>query len=203
MKRYGAFIIVDKNIDANASSEEMQQPRSPIDDCVNAIVKLCDEAIPVLPNMKAKEQARYAYFNKESCATVKAYALLYAASPLFNGNTQLKDFVNKNGVRLFPEYDKEKWHKAAIAADEALEYAQAGGKHLYNSVNDKGTDMLNTIFNIQSSVLTKTIRILKLYKNLSNNMVGIMSITSHIPRILYPASTTEIAEVAWHQESIW
>lgn len=153
MKRYGPFIIVDKNIDANASSEEMQQPRSPIDDCVNAIVKLCDEAIPVLPNMKAKEQARYAYFNKESCATVKAYALLYAASPLFNGNTQLKDFVNKNGVRLFPEYDKEKWHKAAIAADEALEYAQAGGKHLYNSVNDKGTDMLNTIFNIQSSVL--------------------------------------------------
>lgn len=153
MKRYGPFIIVDKNIDANASSEDMQQPRSPIDDCVNAIVKLCDEAIPVLPNMKAKEQARYSYFNKESCATVKAYALLYAASPLFNGNTQLKDFVNKNGVRLFPEYDKEKWHKAAIAADEALEYAQAGGKHLYNSVKDKGTDMLNTIFNIQSSVL--------------------------------------------------
>ncbi len=153
LKRYGPFIIVDKNIDANSSSEDMQQPRSPIDDCVNAIVKLCDEAIPVLPNMKAKEQTRYAYFNKESCATVKAYALLYAASPLFNGNTQLKNFVNKDGVRLFPDYDKEKWHKAAIAADEAIEYAKAGGKHLYNSISDKGTSMLNTIFNIQLSAL--------------------------------------------------
>ncbi len=152
-KRYGPFIIVDKNIDANSESVDMQQPRSTVDDCVNAIVSLCDEAIPSLPNMKSKEQTRRAYFNKESCATVKAYALLYAASPLFNGNTQLKDFVNKDGVRLFPDYDKEKWHKAAVAADEAIEYATVGGKHLYESISDKGTDMLNTIFNVQMSVL--------------------------------------------------
>lgn len=151
LKRYGPFILVPKNLDANSSDKDMQQPRSTVDECVNAIVELCDDAIQKVPNQKAKAQDRYAYFNKEAIATVKAYALLYGASPLFNGNTQLKDFVNKDGVRLFPDYDKEKWHKAAVAADEAIEYALNSGKHLYNSTNDKGTDMLNTIFNIQSS----------------------------------------------------
>ncbi len=149
MKRYGPFIIVDKNIDPNSSTADMQQPRAPIDSCVNAIVKLCDEAIPVLPSMKQKEQVRWAYFNKESTATVKAYALLYAASPLFNGNIELKDFVNKDGVRLFPDYDKEKWHKAAIAADEAIQYATEGGKKLKSGTTDKGSTMLNTIYDLE------------------------------------------------------
>lgn len=153
MKRYGPFIICDQNIDPNSSTADMQQPRAPIDDCVNAIVKLCDEAIPVLPHMKQKEQVRWGYFNKEATATIKAYALLYAASPLFNGNTQLKDFVNKNGVRLFPDYDKEKWHKAAVAADEAIEMATEGGKQLYSKTTDKGSTMLNTIHDLQESVL--------------------------------------------------
>lgn len=152
-KRYGPFVLVPQNLDVSLSSQEMQQPRSSVDDCVNAIVELCDEAIPVLPNMSGKEQERQAYFNKESTATIKAYALLYAASPLFNGNTQLKTFVNRNGERLFPDYDKEKWHKAAVAADEAIQYAKEGGKKLFNSYTDKGSDLLNTIFNIQGSIL--------------------------------------------------
>ena len=152
-KRYGPFVLVPQNLDVSLSSQEMQQPRSSVDDCVNAIVELCDEAIPVLPNMSGKEQERQAYFNKESTATIKAYALLYAASPLFNGNTQMKTFVNRNGERLFPDYDKEKWHKAAVAADEAIQYAKEGGKKLFNSYTDKGSDLLNTIFNIQGSIL--------------------------------------------------
>lgn len=155
-RRYGPFILVPQNIDASADNAIMQQPRASVDDCVNAIVELCDEAIPNLPTMNGAEQSRQAYFKKESTAAIKAYALLFAASPLFNGNTQLKNFVNKNGERLFPDYDKEKWHKAAVAADVAIDYAIAGGKHLYNSTTDKGTDMLNTIFNIQNSVLDKS-----------------------------------------------
>lgn len=154
-KRYGPFILMPTNIDPNSGNADMQQPRASIDNCVNAIVELCDEAIPNLPSMKSSESTRYAYFNKESTATIKAYALLYAASPLFNGNEQFKALTNKNGERLFPDYDKEKWHKAAVAADEAINYAVQGGKHLYNATSDKGTDMLNTIFNIQESVLDK------------------------------------------------
>lgn len=153
MKRYGPIILVPKNIDTNSSIEDMQQPRQPIDSCVNAIVELCDEAMKYLPYQNQKASTRVTYYNKEAAATLKAYALLYTASPLYNGNIQLKDFKNKNGVRLFPDYDKEKWHKAAVAADEAIEICKQAGKELYSGTSDQGTDMLNTIADIQQSVL--------------------------------------------------
>lgn len=39
--------------------------------------------------------------------------LLYAASPLFNGNSEYySDFKNKDGEQLISlQYDKEKWKK--------------------------------------------------------------------------------------------
>lgn len=151
LKRYGPIILVPQNIESNASIEAMQQPRQPIDSCVNAIVQLCDEAMQDLPYQSQKEATRYTYYNKEAAATLKAYALLYAASPLFNGNEQLKDFVNKDGVRLFPEYDREKWHKAAVAADEAIDICKKAGKQLYDGTSDQGSELLNTISDINMS----------------------------------------------------
>lgn len=194
LKRYGPFILVPQNIDVSVDTKVMQQPRSSVDDCVNAIVELCDKAIELLPNQKSKEQNRQAYFNKEAAATVKAYALLFAASPLFNGNTQLKDFVNKNGERLFPDYDREKWHKAAIAADEAIQYATEGNKRLYTDFTDKGTDMMNTIFNIQKSVLDDS------YSNpeiiLEFQMQSGMSMSEWVPYI----KSTETSIYDWNSE---
>ena len=188
LKRYGSFILVPENIDANADKVAMQQPRASIDDCVNAIVSLCDEAIADLPTMSGSEESRHAYFKKESTAAVKAYALLFAASPLFNGNEQLKNFTNKNGERLFPVYDKEKWHKAAIAADEAINYALAGGKHLYNSTNDKGTDMLNTIFNIQQSVSMSFVHF-----TLTFSMIGSLLFVQFTISLSHPGDTVRLS----------
>lgn len=153
MRRYGPIILVPKNIDAAASIEEMQQPRRPIDEVVNAIVELCDQAIPELPYYREQEQGHFGYISKEGAATIKAMALLYAASPLFNGNTMMADMVNKNGERLFPAYDKEKWHKAAIAIDEALTIADEGGRELTSGSSDWPTSMLNTVNDLQKSCL--------------------------------------------------
>lgn len=150
-RRYGPIILVPKNIPANSGVSEMQQPRQPVDSCVNAIVRLCDEAIKDLPSRQEALSTNKAYYNREAAATLKAYALLYAASPLFNGNTKMRDFKNKDGVRLFPDYDKEKWHKAAVAADEAIQYCQQGGEKLYSGTADQTTPLLNTIMDIRLS----------------------------------------------------
>ena len=56
MRRYGPIILVPENINAAAPIEEMQQPRRPIDEVVNAIIELCDAAIPKLPYYKEQEQ---------------------------------------------------------------------------------------------------------------------------------------------------
>lgn len=149
MRRYGPIVLVDKNIDANVSMEEMIQSRRPIDECVDAIVKLCDEAMGELPYMSAKPTDHSLYFNKEAVATLKALTLLYAASPLFNGNASLQNFVNRNGEKLFPAYDKEKWKRAALACDTALLICKAAGKELISGTGSALSPLLNKLMDIE------------------------------------------------------
>lgn len=151
MRRDGPFILVPQNIDANASISEMQQPRAPIDSCVNAIVALCDSAIAVLPDKNSIDRGFLTTFTREGAATLKAMTLLYAASPLFNGNTQFASMTNKNGERLFPDYDKEKWHRAAVAADEAIDMAKGAGNELESGSSSRSTSMLNTMLDLENS----------------------------------------------------
>ena len=85
---------MDENLDPNMPVEDMLRSRRPIDEVVDAIVSLCNEAMRDLPYMSGKEETHKLYFNKEATATLKALTLLYAASPLFNGNTMFHDFTN-------------------------------------------------------------------------------------------------------------
>ena len=149
MRRYGPIILVNQNIPTNADMDEMQQPRRPITEVVDTIVKLCDEAMPYLPHRYEKSADRIAYFNKEAAATVKALTLLYAASPLFNGAQAFAKMTNKDGELLFPTYDKERWHKAAVAADEAMQIAREGGINIYSGTLDQPTSLLNTIWDCE------------------------------------------------------
>ena len=149
MRRYGPILLVDKNVHPNSGIETMQQARRPIDECVEAIVKLCDEVIPVLPYMANKEEEHILFFNKEAAATLKALTLLYAASPLFNGNVMMKNFVNKDGERLFPDADKEKWKRAALACDTALLICDLAGKELVSGNSDRPSPLLNTMTDIE------------------------------------------------------
>lgn len=153
MRRYGPIILVPENIDAAASIEEMQQPRRPIDEVVKAITDLLDEAIPNLPYYKEQEQNHYTFFSKEGAAALKAITLLYAASPLFNGNHMISSFKNKNGELLFPAYNREKWKIAAEAADEAIKIATEGGKELVKGSTKWPTPLLNTIRDVQQSTM--------------------------------------------------
>ena len=154
LRRYGPFILVPENLPANSDMEVMQQPRAPIDSCVSAIVRLCDDAMDKLPPLVEKGNLRKAFHAKEAAATIKAMALLYAASPLFNGNSYMTNFVNKDGVKLFPEYDHEKWRVAAEAIDEAIEICRQGGIDLISG-NQKSTELRSVMADIEASTIAK------------------------------------------------
>lgn len=65
---------------------------------------------------------------KGAALAVRAKVFLYAASPLVNGNTEMADFINKDGQQLIPqEYNEEKWAKAAAAARDMIEYSETSG----------------------------------------------------------------------------
>ncbi len=149
MRRYGPIVLIDENVNPNVEFEEMRQFRRPIDECVEAIVSLCDEAMKELPYGKEKPSDHSLFFNKEATATLKAMTLLYAASPLFNGNTMFKNFTNKKGEKLFPEYDHEKWKRAALACDSALLICDAAGKELVSGSGDRPTPLLNIMRDIE------------------------------------------------------
>lgn len=152
MRRYGPIILVPENIGVDEDVAAMQQPRCPIDSCVNATLRLLDEAMEVLPLWSQQNQSCQGYHSLESAAALKAQVLLYAASPLFNGNPSYTNFVNKEGVRLFPDYDREKWRLAAEATDEAIRISLEGGKKLIKGNTTKPTKLLNTMADIEASV---------------------------------------------------
>lgn len=155
VRRYGPIVLVPKNIDMANDVSVMQLPRSHVDTCFKAIVRLCDEAAAVLPTQQEKSVDRQAYFSKEAALMLKARALLYAASPLFNGNVFYSDFVGRDGEPLFStQADPEKWRLAAEAADEAVAVAEAAGHYLVSGNTGHGSDLRNVMYDIEHSVLS-------------------------------------------------
>ena len=154
VRRYGPVIIVPEQLDPNQDVEQLKYPRSHVDTCFNYIVRLCDEAIPNLPDAKQKVSDRRAYFNKEAAMALKARALVYQASDLFNGNPDYASFVNKDGEPLFSDKkDPEKWKRAADAAIAVIDYAKESGLALKKGASGN-TPLQSTMLDIEQSVQT-------------------------------------------------
>ena len=155
VRRYGPVIIVPEDLDPNADVESLKYPRSHVDTCFNYIVRLCDEAAKVLPPGSMKASDRRAYFNKEAALALKMRTLLYAASPLFNGNTDYANFVNKNGEPLFSvTVEKAKWERAANAAKELIALVdEVGGVSLVEG-SVANTSLQSKMLDIENSVHT-------------------------------------------------
>lgn len=138
LQLYGPIPITDVNIPVNADPDVVRVYRDPVDDVVNYIVSLLDEAAVDLPDRIDNELTEMGRITKPIALAVKAKVLALAASPLFNGNPDYKDFVDSRGTHLFPqEYDKEKWKKAADAALAAIECAEQNGSKLYHFINTR------------------------------------------------------------------
>ena len=89
--------------------------QSKFDDIVNYCDKEMLEAANALP-ATYEDPAKYGRITKIMALTVRARMLLFAASPLVNGNPWYKDYRNKSGELIFnPTYDPQKWVKAAEA----------------------------------------------------------------------------------------
>lgn len=111
-------------------SEEVYYPtRRPYDECVGWIARKFDEAAGELKASRAYSALDMGRANYVAALAIKSRMLLYAASPLFNGNSEYyADFRNKNGEQLISQtYDKEKWKAALDATAEAIAAAEPGG----------------------------------------------------------------------------
>lgn len=132
MTLYGPVPIVDKNLPVSASPEEVRVYREPVDAVVNYIVKTIDEAIPDLPLTIEDKTNEAGRITQAIAVALKAKALVWAASPLFNGNPDYKNFVDNKGRNLIaPEYRVEKWKRAAAALKNAIDTCHLAHHDLY------------------------------------------------------------------------
>jgi len=127
---YGPIPIVDVNLPVEASPEQVKVKRAPVNDVVNYIVGLLDQAIPDLPASITNPSLELGRITAPAAMAIKAEVLATAASPLFNGNSDYANFKDKSGTLLFPAYDATKWQKAADACKAAIQACEAAGLKL-------------------------------------------------------------------------
>lgn len=148
MRMYGPIPIIDKNIPIEASTEEINIYREPVDDVVSFIVNLLDESVADLPSEILDTGNELGRITKPIALGIKAEVLLLAASPLFNGNPDYAGFIDSRGIELVNTTpNPEKWKIAANAALEAIQMAEGVGAKLYEFEQNQ--------FDLSDTTLTK------------------------------------------------
>lgn len=121
--------------------------QSPYYEVIDWVDNELQDVAKILPP-KYTEARKYGRATSIMCLAVRARMLLFAASPLVNGNSDYMDFKNKEGEYLFsskapymipPVYDETKWNYAAKACKELIDAAENNGYELYVEKNADGT----------------------------------------------------------------
>jgi hypothetical protein len=136
IRRYGPIPIVKKSLPIDASVEQVRVYRDPIDSCFDYVIKLLDEAIPALPLINPSVD-EYGRVTRTIAKAFKAKVCVFAASPLFNNNTDEATLVDSRGIKLFAqdktqEQQQQRWVDAMTACKEAIQTADTANYKLYD-----------------------------------------------------------------------
>ncbi|MGF6850132.1 hypothetical protein QFZ51_005367 [Chitinophaga sp. W3I9] len=115
LKRYGGIPLMGDKV--RELGDDVQIPRSSFADCVNYIVNECNAIKDSLrPNPIVAPELNSHRATRGAALALKARVLLYAASPLFNG----QNIEASNPLTGYSSYDKARWKLAADAARELI-----------------------------------------------------------------------------------
>ncbi|RYU90917.1 RagB/SusD family nutrient uptake outer membrane protein [Mucilaginibacter terrigena] len=131
IRTHGPVPLITEVIPAEADFSKFK--RAPLKECIDFVVNECDKAVPFL-DAAITEDRNYGKVTKSAALALKARILLYAASPLWNGDPAFSSVVDKDGVSLFPtQPDPTLWEKAWKAAKACIDQAEGAGHGLYRS----------------------------------------------------------------------
>lgn len=140
MRSWGPVILLgEAPIQPDADLDAIGLQRNSIEEVTAYIVSELDIAADKLEgvNFKGSNAGR---MSRPFAMVIKEKTLLFAASPLFNGNSDFAQLVNEEGENLIPQaYSEEKWKAAADAAKAFIdEYVPTTFK-LYMEFNADGS----------------------------------------------------------------
>lgn len=121
LRRWGPVPLIPVHgLDFTEEYNKLELPRNTYDECIDFITSELALAAQDLPLIRSDREI--ARVTRGAALGLRAKALLYAASPLFNGNEEMSDLKDNTGKRLISEtYDEKKWALAAAAAKDVME----------------------------------------------------------------------------------
>ena len=131
---------------ADPEDQGIDYARAPMDDIINYIDELLAEVI-ASDNLPATIKTGVTTYNtgemvrptKLVVYALRAKLWVYAASKLFNGGfSESLSIVNRDGTRLFPDFDQNKWQTAKLRLEEFLNYAESRGHKLHEEFYTSG-----------------------------------------------------------------
>jgi hypothetical protein len=137
LKNYGPVPLISNEVPFKSTNFPK---RASVDSTVSFIIKYLNKAIPDL--LAQYPPNDYGKVTSVAAKAIKAKVLVFAASPLFNGEApkMYEDLTGPDGKHLFPEKpDPSKWKKALDAANSAIDAAHAARKKLYEYTGSKPT----------------------------------------------------------------
>ncbi|MGN7204523.1 RagB/SusD family nutrient uptake outer membrane protein [Pedobacter sp. SAFR-022] len=134
IRMYGPVPLINKVTSPDAPLSDLLVERNTFEECVNFVVTELDAAYADLPLQPINDE--YGRMTKGIVKAYKEQALLLAASPLFNGNTDMASLVNKAGIPLISQtYEPNKWKLAADAAKAFIDEFVPSTYDLYSVQN--------------------------------------------------------------------
>lgn len=149
LEAYGSVPFFDGLADIN--DDNLMRGQEPFDSMVDWIDKQLVDLSRKLPaSWLDKSTQYYGRATSIMCLAVRARMLLFAASPLVNGNEWYKGFKNHDGRDRFSQsYDASKWKRAADACKELIDAAHAAGHDLIREYNKDGSiDPFMSCYNV-------------------------------------------------------
>lgn len=122
LEHYGGIPLMGDSV--YHKEDIVPSARNTFDECVEYMVAECDAAADDLPWMHVGEN--YGRISKAACYGLKSRLLLYAASPLFNGESGVGD-ERLRALVGYPASDPSRWERAEQAAAQLIE--GAGGQY--------------------------------------------------------------------------
>lgn len=147
VKMYGPIPLMKENLPIDADESNVRVSRAPLDSCFNYIIELINESVPNLPLTIDDPANELGRLTKVIALSMKAKILVYAASALFNGNTDEATLKNADGTQLFnTTYSEAKWDSAVAACKAAIDLCEQTGLKLYYYLPDfQQFDLSDTI----------------------------------------------------------
>ncbi len=112
-------LIPEHGLDVSLSYEELSLPRAKFDEIIDFIDQDLIIAARNMPTGRTINN--FGRPTRGAALALRARVLLYAASPLCNGNKDFFNVKNNDGSQLYnQEYDESKWARAAAAAEDVI-----------------------------------------------------------------------------------